>query len=325
MAQPAEFIEFTITEQSGAEQSSAEQSGAEQSGGVSTLGALRWPGLDGVPTVVAVHGITSNAWVWDPLAHHLAGAAHVVAVDLRGRGRSYDAPGPYGIARHAADIVAVVEAVGGPLVLVGHSMGAYVVEMVAEQRPDLVRDIVLVDGGAPLADAADGDVDAALDRLLGPGIERLRTVWPDRVSYQSMWAGHPAFADGIGPDLERNLLADLIEVDGGFRTAVREVAVRTDGHDLLADAQVRTLLDRCRQPTTIIRAEFGMLGAPPPFISEDVRSLYPQHRWIEAPGLNHYTVINSAAGAALVAQTLRDILLEHQPTHQPTHQPRSTP
>lgn len=290
MAQRAEFIDFTLD-------------GA-------TLGALRWAGLDGAPTVVALHGITSNAWAWDPLAHHLAGAAHLVAIDLRGRGRSYDASGPFGIAQHADDAASIVEQLGGPLVLVGHSMGAYVVEMVAEQRPELVRDIVLVDGGAPLAAPADGDVDAALDRLLGPGIDRIRTVWPDRVSYQSMWAGHPAFADGISPDLERNLLADLIEVHGGFRTAVSENAVRADGHDLLANARVRTLLDRREPSTTIIRAEFGMLGGPPPFVADDVRARYPQHRWIEAPGLNHYTVVNSATGAALVARTVRDILLD---------------
>ena len=53
-----------------------------------------------------------------------------------------------------------------------------------------------------------------------------------------------------------------------------------------------------------------MLGTPPPFIGEDVRAHYPQHRWIEAPGRNQYTVLNSAAGASLVAQTLRDISID---------------
>ena len=288
MAARAEFVDFDVE-------------GA-------TLGALRWAGLGGAPTVVAVHGITSNAWVWDPLAHHLAGAAELIAVDLRGRGRSVDAPTPYGIGQHAADIASIVEQIGGPLVLVGHSMGAFVVEMVAERRPELVRDLLLVDGGAPLAEPPDGDVDVALEELLGPGLERIRTVWPDRVSYHSMWASHPAFGDGISPDLERNLLADLVEVEGGFRTAVDEGAVRTDGRDMLADPEVRTLLDRRHRPTTIVRAEFGMLGGPPPFIADDLPSRYPQHHWIEAPGLNHYTVLNSATGAALVAQTLREIL-----------------
>lgn len=290
MAHRAEFLEFTVD-------------GA-------TLGALRWSGLIGAPTVVAVHGITSNAWAWDPLAHHLAGAADLVAVDLRGRGRSFEAPPPYGIERHADDIASIVEQLGGPLVLIGHSMGASVVQMVAERRAELVRDIVLVDGGTPLASPADGDVDAALERMLGPGIERIRTIWPDRVSYHAMWAGHPAFSEGISPDLERNLLADLIEVDDGFRTAVDETAVLADGHDLLANPEVRTLLDRRQRPTTIIRAEFGMFGDPPPFITDGVRARYPQHRWVDALGLNHYTVINSATGAALVAQSLRDILID---------------
>jgi len=145
MAQRAKFIEFTVAQQSGDQQSGDQQSGDQQSGDGATLGALRWPGLEGAPTVVAVHGITCNAWAWDALAHHLAGAAHLVAVELRGRNRSYDAPAPYGIAQHAADIASIVEQLGGPLVLVGHSMGAHVVEMVAEQRPELVRDIVLID------------------------------------------------------------------------------------------------------------------------------------------------------------------------------------
>lgn len=274
------------------------------------LGALSWTGLLGAPTVLAVHGITSNAWVWDPLAHHLAGAADLVAVDLRGRGRSFDAPGRYGIEQHAADVASIIDQLEGPLVLLGHSMGAFVVEMVAERRPELVRDLVLVDGGTPLAAPVDGDIDAALHRMLGPDIERIRTIWPDRVSYQAMWAGHPAFEEGIGPDLERNLLADLIEVEDGFRAAVDETAVSVDGHDMLTNDEVRHLLDRRQQPTTIVRAEFGMLGTPPPFITDDVRSRYPQHRWIDAPGRNHYSVLNSAAGASLLAQTLRDILID---------------
>jgi len=278
-----------------------------------SLGALAWAGISGAPTVLAVHGITANAWAWDPVAHHLHGAGRVVALDLRGRGRSFEAPGPFGIRRHADDVADVVDRLGGPVTLVGHSMGAFVVEMTAERHPGLVDDVILVDGGAPLPlpqppPATDAEIDALLDASLGPAIERLRTVWPDRVTYHAMWAQHPAYVDGIGPDLERNLLADLVEVDGGFRTAVDETAVRVDGRDLLADHEVRTLLDR-RPPTTIVRAEFGLFGEPPPLIPDDVRARYAGHRWVEATGLNHYTVITSPEGAALVADTIRSSLV----------------
>jgi hypothetical protein len=51
-----------------------------------------------------------------------------------------------------------------------------------------------------------------------------------------------------------------------------------------------------------------MLGGLPPFIGDKERACYPQHHWIEAVGLNHYTILNSSAGAGLVAQAIRDCL-----------------
>jgi lipase len=206
----------------------------------------------------------------------------------------------------------VIERLGAPAVVTGHSMGASVALLAAERHSDAVGDLVLVDGGTPLP-RSDDDPDTMLERTLGPAINRLGTIWPDRVSYQAMWARHPAFVEGIGPDLERNLLADLVEVDGGFRTAVDETAVRIDGADLFGDDEIATLLDRRGAPVTIVRAEFGLMGEPPPLIPASVRDRYPNHRWIEAPGLNHYTVLASPAGAALVANALRETLTSSQP------------
>ena len=77
VSQPPEFLSFDV--------------------GGTTVGALRWNGISGAPTIVAIHGITANAWSWDPVAHQLAGGAHLVAIDLRGRGRSHNATGPFGM------------------------------------------------------------------------------------------------------------------------------------------------------------------------------------------------------------------------------------
>ena len=275
--------------------------------GGASLGALRWEGIGGTPTVVAVHGITANAWAWDPVAHHLAGGANLVSIDLRGRGRSYGQPGPFGLRQHADDVAAVIGQIGGPLLLAGHSMGAYVAMLTAERHPERVADLVLVDGGTPLPIDPDDDVDEVLDRTLGPAIERLRRIWPDRVSYHTMWSQHPAYAEGISIDLERNLLADLIEVEGGFRTAVDEDAVPTDGRELLADAEVRSLLDR-RPSTVIVRAPNGIMGAPPPLISDGMMAQYGDHEWIEADGTNHYTVLVGPTGASIVAELIRNRL-----------------
>lgn len=278
------------------------------SGADGPIAALKWAGIEGAPTVVALHGITANAWHFDPLAHHLGGAAHLVALDLRGRGRSYEHAGPFGMRHHAADVAAVIRQIGGPVVIVGHSMGCYVALMTAEQHPDLVTELILVDGG-PALPVPDGiDIDEALDATLGPSIKRLQKVWPDRVSYNTMWAQHPAFADGLSIDLERNLLADLIEVDGGFGAAVNPAAVRVDGQELLADSEVRSLLTLRTEPTVVVRAPLGLDGAPPPLISAVVAAEYPQHRWVDSPGTNHYTVLLGPIGAERVANIIRTAL-----------------
>ncbi|HZZ48199.1 MAG TPA: alpha/beta fold hydrolase, partial [Pseudonocardia sp.] len=54
------------------------------------LGARSWPGGAARP-VLLVHGMSSNARLWDGVAERLAAAGHpVVAVDLRGHGTSVD-------------------------------------------------------------------------------------------------------------------------------------------------------------------------------------------------------------------------------------------
>ena len=101
-----------------------------------TLRVAAWSG-SGDP-VLAIHGITSSSRSWPFLAEALDNS--VLAPDLRGRGRSNQLPGPAGIAQHAEDCAAVVEATGSiPLVVVGHSMGGFVATVLAARRPDLVR------------------------------------------------------------------------------------------------------------------------------------------------------------------------------------------
>ena len=101
------------------------------------LGAVRWRGAPGTPVVFAVHGITANAWSWSVVARHLDGEIGLVSIDLRGRGMSHDAPGPFGIRQHADDVAAVIDRLNAaPAVYTGHSMGTYVGLCAAERHPD---------------------------------------------------------------------------------------------------------------------------------------------------------------------------------------------
>jgi pimeloyl-ACP methyl ester carboxylesterase len=273
--------------------------------GDTQLGCVRWRGRPGRPIVVALHGITANAWSWGAVARHLGGELGLVAIDLRGRGASHAAPPPYGIRAHADDVAAVIERLGAaPAVLAGHSMGAFVALMTADRHPSAVGRLVLVDGGPPVA-ATGADPDQALLDMLGPSLARLGKVWPDRVTYHEMWRTHPAFAGSLTPEIERYVLSDLEPCDGGFRSVVNEQAVRQDGAEMIADREVRELFGRRAEPVTVIRAEYGLLGAPPPFVDDDFVTLHPQHDWRQLRGSNHFTVLIGEAGAALVADALR--------------------
>jgi pimeloyl-ACP methyl ester carboxylesterase len=93
------------------------------------LALYSW-GADGAPLVVLVHGLGMSADSWGEVPSRLAGGHRVVAYDLRGHAQSGDArSGGYGLAAHAADLGAVLDAAvprGGSAVVVGHSLGGAV-------------------------------------------------------------------------------------------------------------------------------------------------------------------------------------------------------
>jgi len=109
--------------------------------------------------VICVHGISSNARVFNPLRDALAAAGrHVVALDLRGRGLSEKSElGTYGWARHARDVFEVAARLGvRSFDVVGHSMGAFVgMNAVALDDRRRIGKVVLIDGlGLPSPTAA---------------------------------------------------------------------------------------------------------------------------------------------------------------------------
>jgi pimeloyl-ACP methyl ester carboxylesterase len=113
-----------------------------------TLRVRHRPGVAG-PSFLLVHGLGSNARLWDEVAERLNAAGHpTYAVDQRGHGES-DAPGDgYDTATAVADLAAVARRLGlSGVVLVGHSWGGNVSLRLAAQHAGLVSGLALVDGG----------------------------------------------------------------------------------------------------------------------------------------------------------------------------------
>lgn len=99
------------------------------------------------PPPVLVHGGTADHTRWRPLLPALEEHFTVYAVDRRGRGGSGDASA-YAIEREFEDIAAVVDAIGGPVDLLGHSYGA-LCALQAALRTDRVGRLVLYEAPIP--------------------------------------------------------------------------------------------------------------------------------------------------------------------------------
>lgn len=119
-------------------------------------------GDPGAPPVLCLHGITQSLATWEWLAPDLAGH-RVYRLDFRGHGGSGRVEGRYDFPGFVEDAVALCEQViGEPAVVIGHSLGGATAAAMAQQRPDLVRGVVLED--PPLAAPPSGaELEAALD------------------------------------------------------------------------------------------------------------------------------------------------------------------
>ena len=102
--------------------------------------------------IVLVHGLASNALLWQGAAAELAQLGHrVMAVDLRGHGHSDKPEGGYDVASVAGDLARLL-AIVAPRgfvrpVVVGQSWGGNVVLELAHKHGLLVRGVCAVDGG----------------------------------------------------------------------------------------------------------------------------------------------------------------------------------
>ena len=258
--------------------------------------------------LLAIHGITASHLAWLMVAEHLP-ERRIIAPDLRGRGRSDTLPGPYGMPRHASDLVAVLDGLGLDRVQVtGHSMGAFVAVAMAAVAPERVTDLVLVDGGMPFADPPGGDVRAAVTRSLGPALARLTMTFPDREAYRAFWAKTPAFLGGLSPEATAYVDYDLVGEPPQLHAATAPAAVAQDSLEFYGE-QPAALLAAVRAPTRVLTAPRGLQGETPGLYSAAAvagwEARFPFLRIREVPDVDHYAILMSARGAAEVVAEVR--------------------
>lgn len=212
-----------------------------------------------------MHGLASNARLWDGVADILAARGHrVVALDQRGHGLSDKPDDGYDFGTLTDDLVAVLDALGIETVIaVGQSWGANVVLEFAARHPERVRGVACVDGGAwNLADRLPDWDEAA--RVLAPpalegtplaaietGMRERHADWPD-AGIAGALANFEVRADGtIAPWLSRprhmKILRHLwehrpLEVRTRLKVPVLSIPARDYGADHDIHAQKPALV-----------------------------------------------------------------------------------
>jgi epoxide hydrolase 4 len=173
--------------------------------------SCRASGDRGRPVLMFLHGFPEAAFVWDELLEHFArpehGAYRCVAPNLRGYERSSQPADvkAYRPKELVQDIAGLIAAEGAPLeCLVAHDWGGAVAWNLANQRPELLRRLAILNSPHPgtflrdlQRDPKQQAASAYMNFLIRPDAERLlregdyRRLW----SFFTQWGGAPWLTD----------------------------------------------------------------------------------------------------------------------------------
>lgn len=223
------------------------------------------------PLVVAVPGMGDLRSTYRFLVPQLVASGYRVAtLDLRGHGGSSTDFPAYDDVAAASDVLALIEHLGGPAVVVGNSMGAGAAVVAAADRPDLVSRLVLLGPfvrNVPMAPGLGLALRVALLRPWGP---RFWRMWHRKLFTSQV-------PDDYG-DYQRSLLASLTR-PGAWRALQR--TTRTS-HQPAEDR-----LDAVTAPTLVV------MGAadpdfPDPAAEAQLVSRRLRGELLVVPDVGHY-------------------------------------
>jgi pimeloyl-ACP methyl ester carboxylesterase len=265
--------------------------------------------------VLAVHGISSQRKLWNWLRAARPGLS-LIAPDLRGRGDSVGVTGTSSVARHAADLVAVLDHLGLDAVPVcGMSMGGFVAVELATTYPDRVTSLVLVDGGFPMA-TPPGLTPDALPAIFRDRLARLDQDWATVGDYARFFVANTApLLDPADPLLLDYLAHDLANGPGGRELARHRV--RLNAGALIEDATDiffgPSKWEQLTVPVRLLTAQWSTgPDSPPAYPAAAVQQFRDRLDTLVSvrtvAGADHAASIMSPAGARATADLISEVL-----------------
>jgi pimeloyl-ACP methyl ester carboxylesterase len=189
------------------------------------------------PSVVLLHPFPAHHEFWLPVAEELCSRYRLILPDLRGHGESEIGEGPATMAKHAKDLVRVLDdAKVGRVPLLGVSIGGYILFELWRKHPDRVRALGLSNTKAPAdnAEGRAGRLQAAND-VLERGTEPFLESMASRLLGKTTQELRPDLVQGALRMMRQMSPEDIAEVQRGM-------AERPDSIATLKTINVATLI-----------------------------------------------------------------------------------
>lgn len=183
------------------------------------------------PALVFLHYYGGSSRTWTPVIEALPAETHTIALDLRGWGQSEKPQDGYTLTSLADDVEALIEGKGlKDFVLVGHSMGGKVAQLLASRNPAGLRGLVLVAPATPTPLALPAEI-----------LSGFATVYDTRESIEAALE-NMLVSKPLPYDLHEQVIADSLMGSPGAKAGWPLVMSQEDISGELAGIQVPVLV-----------------------------------------------------------------------------------
>ena len=247
-----------------------------------------WEG-EGKP-ILCVHGLTANCRCWDLIASSLVPGNNIIAMDLRGRGLSDKPATGYSLQYHIQDIFCVLDNIRQEkIVLMGHSLGAFIALAFAAIYPERTEKIILMDGGGQLTQDQWDKVTLAIK----PSLDRLGQVFPSFAAYVANMKLAP-FLQPWSQALEDYFRYESETVEGGVRSRINPANIIEEAQNIRQETPEH-YYSKVTCPVLILRATDGILSNDDLVLPESavdrMVSEIPNARRADINGTNHFSIL----------------------------------
>ncbi len=236
--------------------------------------------VPGFPSLLFLHGLFGSSINWNTIARHFEADWHIIVPDLRNHGRSpHDDQMSYPLM--AKDVSSLIDQLGiEQIIPVGHSMGGKTALTLAQQRPELVERLVVVDIAPVSYRGGFADVIAAFQSVDLQGLN-------SRNEADRMMSTHISEAG-----IRQYLLQNLEQKQGVWQWRIHLEGILTSMDS------IRGFEPGCRIPypgdSLIIRGEYSDYVLPE--YETTIRQCLPRVRIEMLPGVGHWVYAEDPEG-----------------------------